>query len=738
MVRSGSLPGRRRRVGKLLILVCLLVTVGGGLVADWYSARSVDSLDHTSYVGRNTCAECHQKQHQQWTGSHHDLAMQLATDETVLANFDDVTFDWHGEQFRFFRREDHFFVHAAGSDGQYRDYQIEYTFGVEPLQQYMVKFDDGRIQVLNVAWDVLQQKWFFVPPPDAPDERIPPGDPMHWTGVAQNWNTMCAECHSTDLKKGYHLESNQFHTTFSEIDVSCEACHGPGSLHVELANSFSLFWDRRVGYGLARLKGKDSTAEIEACAPCHSRRAITQNGYRSGQPYHDFFQPQLLHEGLYHADGQILDEVYVYGSFLQSKMHAKGIRCSDCHQPHSLQLKYEGNRLCSQCHLPASYDTPTHHHHIQNGKGAQCIECHMASRNYMVIDPRHDHSFRIPRPDLSEKFGTPNTCTDCHTKPDETDAWAAEKVREWYGDKRRDDPHWTVAFVAGRNGDPQAADALKSLIERRDTPDIVRATAVDLLVGLEVDQTHSVLDDLLADSDPWVAAAAVRGWNSDDRYHFQRTLTPLLKDERRLVRMVTASRLADFPANQWNWEEQRALTEALDEFRSSHRVHLERASAHLSLGALERRLNRLDVAEQHFRHAIRLEPYLTGPRSELASVLELQGSSRDEIQRLRREELNHLERDAELLPDNAPTLYRLGLSYYLVGQLEKSEQALRAAVTAAPHDFDAHMALALILEQQQKWNEAVTVLRRMREIRPQDPSARQIYQRMQQRIESEK
>ncbi|MEX0612532.1 MAG: cytochrome c3 family protein, partial [Pirellulales bacterium] len=417
----------------LLFTALAALAVGGVLAWDWLSVVPSEAVANASYVGRQTCAECHQAEHKLWLGSDHDLAMDLATDETVLADFNDTSFTYHGVTTRFFRRDGKFVVNTEGFDGQHHDYVVKYTFGVRPLQQYMVAFPDGRVQVLRESWDVENKKWFYVTPPDVTDERIEPGDPLHWTGIAQNWNTTCADCHSTNLQKNYDSATDTYHTTFEEIDVSCEECHGPGGVHVDLARSWSPFWDRRIGYGLPPLKSKNLQVQLETCAKCHSRRYQVHEDFRPGQPLLDFYEPALLSAGLYEADGQILDEVYEYGSFQQSRMHANRVRCSDCHEPHSLKLKFAGNQLCTQCHEPAKYDTPGHHHHAIGSAGAQCIECHMPSRLYMVIDERRDHSFRVPRPDVSAELGTPNACNDCHTRPDETFQWAADAVLNWYG-----------------------------------------------------------------------------------------------------------------------------------------------------------------------------------------------------------------------------------------------------------------------------------------------------------------
>jgi len=418
-VESGR--GARRWMMVLGVIALALAVMAGGFFAIDYNISAPKNAQAT-YVGRQTCAQCHQAESQLWTGSPHDRALELATPQTVLGDFDNQELTYQGVTSRMFRRDGKYFMRTDGADGKLADFEVKYVIGYDPLQQYMVEFPDGRVQVLRISWDVLGKRWFYQYPPDVKNEHIKPDDPLHWTGPAMNWNHMCAECHSTNLQKNFDVARNRYHTTFSEIDVSCETCHGPGSLHVAAAERPWPLWDRNHGYGLPRLKGVDSKNQVEACAQCHSRRNAVHPEWRPGTELLDHYAPQVLQERLYHADGQIRDEVYEYGSFLQSKMHTKGIRCSDCHDPHSTQLRHSGNAVCTSCHQhPAGkYDTPSHHHHKPDSSGAQCANCHMPTTHYMVVDPRRDHSFRVPRPDLSVKIGTPNACTGCHLEMERT------------------------------------------------------------------------------------------------------------------------------------------------------------------------------------------------------------------------------------------------------------------------------------------------------------------------------
>ena len=726
---------------------------------DWYTVLPPEAMTNAQYVGRATCAECHKAQQEKWQGSHHDRAMELATDESVLGDFNDTKFERLGATTRFFRRDGKFFVNTEGPDGQNADFEIKYTFGIDPLQQYMIEFPKGRVQVLRVSWDTHKKQWFEVTPPDATDEHLKADDPLYWTNVAQNWNTTCAECHSTNLKKGYDPKTDTFHTTYSEIDVSCEECHGPGSAHVELARSRRLFWDRNVGYGLAQLKSPNTNIEIEACAKCHSRRITIQEGFRPGRPFLDYYEPSLLVAGLYHDNGQIRDEVYEYGSFLESKMYANNVRCSNCHDPHSLKPKFAGNQLCTQCHQPGKYDTVSHHHHPVDSAGAQCVECHMPARNYMVIHSRRDHSLRIPRPDLSVSLGTPNACNDCHTKPGETAQWAADAVKKWYGDKRPDDPHWAPAIAAGNRDLPEGEALLADVFHHKTTPAIVRATAVSLIGQYPTEIAVSVEQAGLTDSSPLVRMAATRSLGGTTLQQIIAELGPRLSDPIRAVRLAAARRLVTLPLNQLDAVYRAPFLKALAEYRASQQLNLERAHPHINLGWLDRQLiKQLDPqlaashigadwlkgvtgneaeAEDELRAAIRIEPYLAGPRNELANQLARSGGDDAEIRRLRQEEAVLLERDASLLPENGDIEYRLGLLRYQLGQLDEAESALNSACRLSPNDYDFRMTLALLEERRFEmsgdevaYRAAKASLDLLQQMRSTDPRAAAILKRL--------
>ena len=397
----------------------------------------------------------------------------------MLGDFDDAKFRHSGIESRFFRRDGKFMVRTDGPDGKLADFEISYTFGVWPLQQYLIEFPGGRYQTLGIAWDAREkseggQRWFHIYPNEKMDYR----DQLHWTGMYQNWNLQCAACHSTNLRKGYDAASNTYKTTFSEINVACEACHGPASRHVEWAKQAKPPYSAKDDKGLITLKTRwneawkfaatdvasaqrdrpADAAAMNTCAACHARRStITENG-TPGAPLEDTHRLALLTAPNYYADGQQREEVYVWSSFLQTTMYQRGVTCMDCHEPHALKLRAEGNALCVRCHNAAAFDTEKHHFHKAGTKGAQCVECHMPAQNYMVVDARRDHGIRSPRPDLSVALGSPNACTQCHA--DRKPGWAIAAMDQWYGKTWRDRPHYgTYAACCDDSGRKVAAFA---------------------------------------------------------------------------------------------------------------------------------------------------------------------------------------------------------------------------------------------------------------------------------------
>jgi len=743
-------------------------------------ARPPAAATHpATYVGRDACVSCHEAATQHWQGSHHDLAMQPADESTVLGDFADASFTHFDHTSNFFRRDGDFYVRTDGPDGELHEYKVAYTFGAVPLQQYLVAFPDGRYQVLGLCWDTRLvaeggQRWFHI----YPDEEIAHDDPLHWTALSQNWNYMCAECHSTDLRKNYRPEERRFETTWSEIDVSCEACHGPGSHHASAAEAVArgeapedhartgLAVDLKTrdgGYwafdpGAATVKRtlpRAERTEIEMCARCHSRRSVLTEEYVHGRPLMDSHRPALLDEHLYHADGQISDEVFVYGSFVQSKMYAAGVTCSDCHDPHGLELLGPGSSLCARCHAPDRFDTPAHHHHEQGTPGADCVACHMPEQTYMVVDPRADHSLRVPRPDLTVTLGTPNACTGCHD--DRSAQWSADTVVEWYGSERTDAPHYGEALHAGRVGRPGAREALMALSLDPDAPGIARATAAARLGDFPDPEIVPVVREALADADPLVRMGALATLQALEPGMRLDLAAPLLGDEIRAVRIAAGHQLAAVPAEQMTDAQRSAVEHALDEYRAELRMHADRPDSHLNLGVLNLDLGRLEQAEAAYRRALEIDPAF-GPASvNLVDLLRLTGRDDESTevfeQALRAgpndatllhaqglllvrqgrldEALAPLRRAAELEPSSPRYAFVFGVALHSAGQPQLALTILESAHLRNPGDRDLLYALATINLDAGHAEQALEFAGKLVELAPQDPAARQLLQSLQ-------
>lgn len=717
------------------LAICFLVcTAVAGLTAGCSDPEPAKQLPDDSdvgntaaaFVGSGTCTGCHADEAEAWRGSHHDLAIQVAAPDTVLGNFSDTTFKHFGTVTRFLQRDGQHIVQTTGEVGKVGEYPVKYTFGIEPLQQYLVEFPRGRLQALPFAWDTRPandggKRWFHL----YPHEQIATGDPLFWTGREQNWNYMCAECHATQLELGYDAASDSFDTTWQEINVACEACHGPASLHLAQAergqfdaqHGLSVDLDDRDGTswlmnpetGIATRSEALMAPPVqpEACGRCHSRRGVIAPDYEFGKPLTDTHMPALLEEPLYFPDGQVRDEVYVYGSFLQSRMYQAGVTCSNCHDPHSLDLVTgsDTNAVCAQCHLPAKFATTEHQRHAPETAG--CVDCHMPERTYMVVDDRRDHSFRVPRPDLSETLGTPNACNGCHTERDAS--WAKAQVAEWYGDDAFDRPEFGSAFAAARTGHANAA--LREVIESSDHAGIARATALTLLDQPLGADDIAAIEKSADDPDPLMRIAAHRVIRNLSPDLQQRVGFEGLDDPVRSVRMAAALAFAGqhdlLPAAAAGH-----FRAAVADYRAAYQYTSNRPESLAHLGDLELAMGDVNRAIEFYDRALGVEPSSAVARANLADIHRARGDEA-EAERILREGI-------ELDPANAALHHSLGLLLVRTGRPDESLAALREATELDAADRRFVYVLGVALNSLGQGEAAMAVLESARQRFPAD------------------
>ena len=649
------------------------------------SKRGIVASDtKATFIGSEKCKDCHKTEYDKWRDSHHDHAMEVASEKSVLGDFNDAEFSIHGITSRFFRKGKGFFVHTQGPNGEMGEFEITHTFGWYPLQQYLVPFPGGRLQCLPIAWDVKQKKWYKVPPV----EDIAPDDWLYWTNNGQNWNGMCAECHSTNLKKNFDPVSDTYETTWSDIDVGCEACHGPGSKHIAWAQMPDMARPQVDNFELVQdTSGTDARRAVELCAPCHSRRAILGDYVHAEKNLLDSLLPSLLTDELYFADGQILEEVYVYGSFTQSKMYRHGVRCVDCHDVHSIKPVKEGNALCLQCHRAEEYDTREHHFHKQKdekgepvraangevlfavGTGAECVQCHMPGRYYMGIDYRPDHSFRIPSPALNAAVNSPDACLRCHI--DKNTEWSIQSVAKWYGPGRR--PHYGEILAAGRKGDPGAKDALIRLAGDPLYPVIVRATALSLLTAYPGEDTFQAFELAVQDEEPLIRRTAIANLPPSSAEITAKLIGPYLYDPVKGVRIEAATRLAGVPAAQLDEDKKVLFNTVLQEFEEAMNYSADFSFARLNLGNLYNTLGRHEDAAANYLAAIDIDNRFF------------------------------------------PAQVNLAMLYNQTGNNDAAEALLRKVLAANPEMYDIAYSLGLLLVEMKKPDQAIDYLKKAAE-----------------------
>jgi len=670
-------------------LICLLLIATGPSLA----ATPV-------YVGSETCGNCHAAAFANWQPSHHAAAMAAPSPDNVKGDFNESRATFHGISSLFSNTtEGGHQVETEGAAGR-EQFNVVYTFGTTPLQQYLLDTGKGRLQAFNVAWDDRPaaaggQRWFHL----QPDESISPDSPFFWTRHLQNWNTRCADCHSTAVERGFDSATGQYNTRFAEISVGCEACHGPGGDHVKnpmsapmIRTGAKLNWSFRAGEAIAVPAGQASNAEIDMCGGCHSRRDVISE-ITPGTVFADQYQLAPPVPPLYHLDGQILDEVFVLGSFMQSRMHAAGVTCSNCHEPHSGELRAEGNGLCAQCHSSSVYDTLTHLGHERGQPGSQCVDCHMPATTYMQVDDRRDHSFQIPSPQLTRDLDVPNACSNCH----------ADRSPEWLLTQRAFPIPNPYAYLLN-DIQQQAPGVIQRVSAFSRDPDQVAIRKAALIRQAGLSGTRglaSLLAEQRGSSSAEIRAAVAAASPAVAPREQIVLLNQLAQDPVRAVRLETARAIAT-RLNQLPLAEARAFLGSINELRSSLVGDADNPGSLTELAVLESQLGNRRGAQSYFEQALQIEPdYIPA----LLNFADLARSGGDE-----KRAGSLLTRALAFAPDNGAINYSFGLHLVRQKAYERAITYLKTAATAADSEPGYAYTYAVALENQGQLEAAVSAL----------------------------
>jgi len=783
--------GSRSRKAIFIVATAVALLVCFGVIS-WplLSGRRTEPPAVATFVGSEVCADCHRAETDLWRTSQHKQAMDHATEKSVLGDFNEASFDYYGVRSRFFRKDGKFLVETDGPDGKLATFQVKYTFGVDPLQQYLIEFPDGRVQALSIAWDTRSkdkggQRWFHL----YPNENIRHDDILHWTKLNQNWNFMCAECHSTGIRKNYDAANDRYATHWSEISVGCEACHGQGSNHVAWAHAqqswlpLSRREDRSKGL-LARFDERQGVVwshnprsgqpqrnlptnllrtEVEVCGRCHARRSEISEDWTPGHwlfDTHAIASP--LASDVYWADGQIrdVDEPYNYVPFKQSKMFAAGVTCSDCHNPHSGKLNIAGNGVCLQCHAPDTYASAKHSHHEQANAEPNCGSCHMPARTYMVVDPRHDHSMRVPRPDLSVKLGTPNACNYCHA--DKSAQWAADAVARWFGPDRKGFQTYGDAFRAASSGAAGAEQLLAAVAADANTPNVARAAAMMELASHVSPANADLVRRGLSDPDPMVRIGAMDMLANIPAAQIWPLVAPLLSDSVRGVRTRAASLLAEMPTERQPPADRERFESAAAEFVATQRLNADRPENRSSLAMFYARRGLATDAETEYKAALRLSPQYTPAAINLADLYRALGRESEGIavlsttvavvpddaglhhalglalvrQKHNDEALPELRRATELAPNQPQYAYVYGVALHSAGRTEDAITVLKDNLTKHPANRDSLLALVAFYRDAGNPASALEYAQRLAQLAPDDRQISELVDSLKQQIKS--
>lgn len=749
--RNGSKVTRHTIVFACLILplVSLIAWIGAG------AERPAPQLAVDHWVSEDSCQTCHQPQHQNWQGSHHHLAMQSANEHSVLGDFNDHIFIGQRARTHFLRKADGFWVSTTGADGKPADYPVAFTFGVEPLQQYLLALPDGRLQAFDVAWDTQKEQWFEL----YPDQQIEHDDALHWTGPNQNANFMCIECHTTGFKRNYDPLTDRYASTWQALGVGCQSCHGPAAGHLE--------WLKRptdkASHGFSSAAVDNSARrEAEVCGRCHSRRAALSDGYQHANRMMDDYLPSILSPVLNEIDGKIKDEVFEYSSFVQSRMYAAGVRCTDCHNPHSAELRTTGNALCTQCHNPSgqairagidssgliskNYDSPEHHRHRQDTPAAQCISCHMPARHFMVKDLRHDHSFSVPNPAQAMTLGHSDACVSCHQEMSK--ATLAEQFKRRFDNPSPRDGGYVMALFKARHGHAGAAEALLKQLARpdHDLAAMRRATLLSELPRYPSAQAQQMAAQALEHVDPQVREVTVNSLETlADDVQKVKWLSPLLRDPVRAVRIAAAWQLAQInPSLVVGLND---FQRAINEYEQVQLTLLERPEAYLNLAMLYELSERDAQVEPALRMALQRDRQFQPARLLLAQWLELRGEPEAAeklltegttldpkaadlyhalaMHLIRRDQRDKarglLERAYELTRDSGRYAYAYAVGLYEAGRVDEALGALNARLLQDPTDRIARQALLAYAQHSGDRNKIQSLIHDLKSINPGDP-----------------
>jgi hypothetical protein len=427
------------------------------------------------YVSSKSCKKCHEREFTSWYGSYHRSMTQKISPETAPEFLSDTTVTLEGQVYRFEKRGDAFWIEMddPATDSQKENpkrirRQIVLSTGSHHMQVFWYATEIGRtLGAVPLTYLIKEEQWIprksaFLRPPDWPT--------AHELG---RWNSTCLKCHSTHPRARLRGKS-RWDTHVAEFGIACEACHGPGSNHVQ---AMSIKLEQKaasVKLGIVNPKKLDSHRSSETCGQCHSIRR-SKNGlpsmtkymehgprYRPGQKYEEAshfnfarcspgFEDPTKGENpdMFWSDGMVRVSGREYNGLVESPCFQSGkLSCLSCHTMHNaeasasakdwaddqLQAGMRGNKACLQCHSKLTNNIAAHTHHAINSSGSNCMNCHMPHTTYGLLKAIRSHQIDRPNATTGLKTGRMVACNQCHL--DQSLGWTANYLEKWYGQKK--------------------------------------------------------------------------------------------------------------------------------------------------------------------------------------------------------------------------------------------------------------------------------------------------------------
>lgn len=635
-----------------LVFACATVLAAGAARPGAGARPSPPSpapIDYGSreYVGSAACGRCHETIAASWQDSIHIQMTRPVAEARIIGDFSPGThLEKYGRAYQMSARDGRYVIAVAHQGGEFEPFEVHFTLGVNRFQGYLSKLPDGRIYVLPVFWHRDTNQWI-----DYKEITPLPADSSH--EFRQIWNVNCFNCHATNLRQNFDSEARTYATSWTELGIGCEACHGPGAAHVALMKTWEADPASRPAYessarnrelgALLRIfspKSADKRQVFDTCAYCHGNKTNYFVGMKPGDRYEDYAAPFLVSQPIPADDPQ--GDFWPDGrpnrfnrpqALMQSGCFLKGQAvCTSCHtihgakRPHSLKVEAsKTDLLCTQCHQ--QFQGPqlaAHTRHGADSAGSRCVDCHMSNVNWRMQLRRLDHTFAPPVPEMTARYGVPNACNTCHD--DRTPEWAARTMDQWYGDRARRAEVARMADVlyAAGSGDAASLAGLVGLaIDRRKGPPI-RASAAEFIGRLAQQMppgnaTAAALAPAVngligaaADPEPMVRLMATRslGIVLERVGDLQKatSLAARLIDPVRTVRAAAAGAFLNLGITSLDGTAGAALARAQDDYAQMLMTFPDTAANHVAIGMLRARQDRLAEAIKAWRTAQKLDP----------------------------------------------------------------------------------------------------------------------------------